>query len=96
MVLAADELRLRLKVGRVLRGRPLVAVVALRELVVGSLLATTTGVAPSWVLVEDLRTGRVVQRVSAGRDPGVGEHLLERMQADLDSMGRRDFLARWA
>lgn len=91
MGLAAEELDVRLQVGRVLRGRWLVAAVVLREL---STLGELDLVAPSWVLVTDPQ-GAVVLRVPAGREPGAGPELLGYMRQDAAAKTTAAFVARW-
>lgn len=94
MSLAADELNLRLQVGRVFRGSFLVAAVALREIATLPLGGPTELVAPSWVIVTDPQ-GVVVLKVPAGREPGVGPDLREYMRQDAAAKTTAAFLARW-
>ena len=93
-------LRAHLRTGRVLRGWPLAAVVALRELTCAVFTAGTSldvpAVAPSWVLVEDRGTGERLLRLPAGRAAGAGAALLDQVQAELRGLSREDFLARRA
>ena len=95
---AADECSLRLQVGRRLRGRWLAAAVLLRGAPAALLFQSGVAadkLAPSWVIVEERTTGRILGRVAAGRDAGAGEHLLTCMQADSETMTMPEFRTSW-
>ena len=99
MALARDVYDVRLQVGRVLTGRLLAGVTALR----GLLLSFVTGgmegvdmVAPSWVVVSRQDDGTEVGRISAGREPGSGEHLVASVRASTAELDDAAFLERWS
>jgi hypothetical protein len=93
---AIEDCSVRLQVGRRLRGKWLAAAVLLRNAPASTIFGPSYDVlAPAWVVVEDRRTGRVLGRVSAGRKGGVGEHLLEIMQDDAESMTMSEFRDSW-
>ncbi len=93
---AALSLRAHLRSGRVLRGWPLALAVGLRELPCAVLTAGASvqvpGVAPSWVVVEDRGSGRVLRRLPAGRAAGAGSALLGQVQLELRTGTRTQFL----
>ena len=93
---AALSLRAHLRHGRVLRGWPLAAAVALRELpcallTLGESLHVVRG-APAWVVVEDRLSGHAVRRLAAGRVAGAGERLLDQVRIELRERTREQFL----
>ncbi len=94
---AGDVFEVRLQVGRVLRGPLLAVAVALRVIVVSLLTASWAGgwLAPAWVVVSRKGTGEVVGRLSAGREPGAGEALLDEVQASMCDKTVEEFLRRW-
>jgi hypothetical protein len=107
-VLTAEaEYDLELKVGRVLKGWPLSAVVAARNLLVGfGLFALDSAAsaggealevpgAPAWVRVRERLTGEVLLKVAAGRDAGAGPMLLEQMTEDARTLTPQAFLQRY-
>jgi hypothetical protein len=76
----------RLQVGRVLSGRTLAWADLLRGLLVSlTTLGSTEGgaVAPAWVVVSRRDDGSEVARISAGREPGAGETLLDSVRTRL-------------
>lgn len=86
-----------LKVGRVLP-TPLLALVVLLRNVVFLVLSDGSFselVAPAWVVVTRHSDGSVVGRLSAGREPGAGEHILTSVRADLRRLRPAEFLQRW-
>lgn len=95
---AATTLLVRLQVGRVLRGRLLIA-----ASVVGALarMVATFGFwdelegPPAFVVVQERGSGVEVRRFSVGRDPEVARVLLARVQDDLEGQTRARFLATW-
>ncbi len=94
---AGDVFEVRLQVGRVLRGPLLAVAVALRVIVVSLLTASWAGdwLAPAWVVVSRKGTREVVGRISAGREPGAGERLLDEVQASMSDKTVGEFLHRW-
>lgn len=94
MEVRADEVyAAHLRLGRFL---PLPAVVVLslvRGIVVGALGGTTA--APAWVVVTCRSTSSEVGRLSAGREPYVGETLLMSVQASMSELSPEEFLRRW-
>lgn len=93
---ASDAFDVELKVGRLLRGRALAAAVLLRNLVWVYLEPTTELLAPSWVVVRDRRTGKKIGSLSAGREAGVGEALLRKVQESSLRLTPAAFLELWA
>ncbi len=91
---ASEDLDLTLQVGRVLRGRPLALAVLLRELPLYLLDGSGSRAAPAWVVVRERRSGVEVLRVSAGREVGAGELILETMSREAGELDRETFLAR--
>lgn len=93
---AYEVFRLRLQVGRMLRGRMLSAIVFLRELplMFFDAFGSQSG-APTWVVVEDRATGRECWRVAAGRDYGAGELILAEMRTDAEVLTQMEFVTRW-
>ncbi len=90
---AADVYQAHLRLGRWLP-LPLVVVLSLaRGLLLSFLGAITT--APAYVVVTQREDGRVVGRLSAGRDPGVGEHLLQAVRESMNETDPQGFLRRW-
>lgn len=94
---AERSLTVSLQVGRGLPPVLLGLAVAVRNLVLILIsMGVVDYVAPAWVLVRDTATGTILLRLSAGREPGVGEHLLQVLSADLPRLSRSDFLATWS
>lgn len=94
---AGDVFEARLQVGRVLRGPLLALAVALRVIVVSLLTASWAGewLAPAWVVVLRKDTREEVGRISAGREPGAGEGLLDAVQTSLSDKTVGEFLLEW-
>ena len=98
MKVAADLYSFEVKVGRFLRGWPLTTAIVLREFLL--MLITASGypsrlVAPTWVVVRERTTQRVVGRVSAGREPDAGPELLDQVEFDAAFLSNEQFLARY-
>lgn len=99
MALAEDVYEARLQVGRVLSGRALAWVNVLRGIVVSAMTlgATEGGTgAPAWVVIVRSDDGSEVARLSAGREPGVGEALLASVRASMADLSAEAFLRRWS
>jgi hypothetical protein len=88
----------RLKVGRVLSGKWLTAVVLVRNLslalVTATLLDAADWYAPTWVIVTRRRDGKVVGRLAGGRF-GEGPALLQSVRSSLNELSEREFVERW-
>lgn len=95
---AADSLEACLKVGRLLPTPLLAVVVVARNIVLTALTWSLVDeyLAPTWIIVRDRRSQKQVLRIAGGRQIGVGEHLHGVIRADLHTLGRGEFLAKWA
>ncbi len=90
---AAEVCEAHLRLGRWLP-LPLVVLLSLaRGLLLGFLGAVTA--APAYVVVTHRDDGRMVGRLSAGRDPGVGEHLLAAVRDSMNETDPQGFMRLW-
>lgn len=95
----ADEVyAAHLRLGRFLP-LPVVALLSLLRnaalgLVGGTFLGTES-TAPAWVVVTRRSDGGLVGRLSAGREPYVGETLLQSVQTSMSELSPEAFLQHW-
>lgn len=90
---AAEAYEVHLRLGRWLP-LPLVVLISFARGLLLSFLGDP-GTAPAYVVVTRRSDGHEVGRLSAGPDPGVGEHLLESVRESMKAADRKAFLRRW-
>lgn len=97
MTTTSEDLALRLRTGRILKGRLLALAVVVREAALGLAFGGLSGgLAPSWVQVRDRHTGKSLFEVAAGREAKAGTELLAAMTADAEKLSTDDFIKKWS
>lgn len=94
---AAATIKTTPRLGRIFSGLPLTAIVFVRQFV-GTLIdgPDPNMIAPSFLTLTDLSTGRKIARLSLGRDAFVAEEVRRSVERDLQSLSRDQFLEQWA
>lgn len=94
---AAATITTTYRLGRVFSGVPLTAIVFVRQFVVTLLDGPDPNmIAPAFLSLTDLPTGRKIVRLSLGRDAFVAEEVRRAVERDLQSLSRDQFLEQWA
>ena len=94
---AAATIMTTYRLGRVFSGVPLTLIVFVRQFVVTLIDGPDPNmVAPSFLSLTDLPTGRKIARLSLGRDAFVAEEVRRAVERDLQSLSREQFLEQWA
>ena len=97
---AAATIMTTYRLGRVFSGMPLTMIVFGRKLV-GTMIPLfdvpdPNTIAPSFLLLTELPTGRKIARLKLGRDAFVAEEVRRAVERDLHSLSREQFLEQWA
>lgn len=94
---AAATIKTTYRLGRIFSGLTLTAIVFVRQFVVTVIDGPDPNmVAPSFLTLTDLPTGRKIARLSLGRDAFVEEEVRRSVERDLQSLSRVQFLEQWA
>lgn len=94
---AAATIKTTYRLGRVFSGVPLTAIVFMRQFVVTLIDGPDPNmIAPSFLSLTDMPTGRKIARLSLGRIAFVAEEARRDVERDLQSLSRQQFLEQWA
>jgi hypothetical protein len=97
---AAATIMTTYRLGRVFSGMPLTMIVFGRKFAATLIplidVPDPNMIAPSFLSLTDLPTGRKIARLSLGRDAFGAEEVRRAVEYDLHSLGREQFLEQWA